>query len=80
MHEIDIDVYDNIQWVKPLISIKKNSNKGFFLIYIRNGLIMMCFFAFERKEIISFNKSKISKVKKWYNICEIFTKNVKKVK
>ena len=23
MLEIDIDVYDNIQWVKPLISIKK---------------------------------------------------------
>ena len=29
----------------------------------------------EKKEIISFDKSKISKVKKWYNICEIFTKN-----
>ena len=27
MLEIDIDVYNNIQWVKPLISIKKNSYK-----------------------------------------------------
>ena len=30
MFEIDIDVYDNIQWARPLISIKKNSNKWRF--------------------------------------------------
>ena len=36
MLEIDIDVYDNIKWVKPLISIKKYSNKGkFSLLYIK---------------------------------------------
>ena len=30
MLEIDIDVYDNIIWVKPLISVTKNSKKGKF--------------------------------------------------
>ena len=30
------------------------------------------------KFTFKFDKSKISKVKKWYNICEIFTKIIKK--
>ena len=77
MLEIDIDVYDNIQWVKPLISIKKNSNKKCSLLYTKWSHYDVLD-PLEKKEIISFDKSKISKVKKWYNICEIFTKNDEK--
>ena len=43
MLEIDVDVYDLIQSVKPLVLIKKNSNKEIFHFYIQNGFIMMCF-------------------------------------
>ena len=32
--EIDIDVYDNIQWVKPLISIKKELKQRKNLTFI----------------------------------------------
>ena len=42
MLETDINVYDNIQWAKPFISIKIYSNKEKIYFYIRNGLIMMC--------------------------------------
>ena len=43
MLEIDIYVYDNIQWVKLLISIKKTQTKEKCHFYIQNSLIMMCF-------------------------------------
>ena len=41
--EIDIDVYDNIEQVKPLISIKRTQAKENFHFYIQNGLILKCF-------------------------------------
>ena len=63
MFEIDIDVYDNIQWVKSLISKKKNSNKGkFSLLYTKWSYEVL--YLLEKKEIIILDKSKISKVKK----------------
>ena len=43
MLQINIDVYDNIQRVKPLISIKKIKTKEKSHFYIQNGLIMMWF-------------------------------------
>ena len=43
MLEIDIDAYDNIQWVKSLISIKRTQTKENFHFYIQNGLITICF-------------------------------------
>ena len=33
MLEIDIDVYDNIQWVKPLIPIKRTQIKENFILF-----------------------------------------------
>ena len=57
--EIDIDVYDSIKWVKPWISIKKNSNNGEFLLLYRKRSHYDVLYPFEKKEIISLNKSKI---------------------
>ena len=41
---------------------------------------LLCALTLEKKEIIIFDKSNISKVKKRYNICEIFIKNDEKIK
>ena len=65
MLEIDIDVYDNIQWVKFMISIKKELKQRKFFIFIYKMVSLWRVLSLEKKEIISFDKSKISKVKKW---------------
>ena len=55
---------------------KKNSNKGIFSILYTKWSHYDVLYPLENKEIISFNKSKISKVKKSESIfSKIFTKN-----
>ena len=56
-------IYDNIQWVRPLISIKKKSNKGTISLLYSKWFHYDALYPLEKKEIISFDKSKISKVK-----------------
>ena len=79
MLEIDIDAYDNILWVKPLVSIKKLKQRKVLTLYTKRSHYDVLY-PLLKKEIISFDKSKISKVKKRYNISEIFTKNDDKIK
>ena len=78
MLEIDIDVYDNIQWMKPLISIKKSTQtKENFSLLDTKWSPYDVFYPLEKKEIISFDKLKISNVKKYL---WDFTKNDEKNK
>ena len=80
MLEIDIDVYDNIQWVKPLKSIKKNLNKGKFSLIYKKWSHYDMLYPFEKKEIIRFDKSKIFKVKNDTISVRFLLKNDEKIK
>ena len=48
MLEIDINVYDNIQWVKPLISIKRTQIKGNFT-FIYKMVSLWCALSFREE-------------------------------
>ena len=63
MLEIDIDVYGSIQWVKPLISLIKELKQRKILLLYTKWSYYYVLYPLEKKEIISFDKSKISKVK-----------------
>ena len=61
MLEIDIEMYNNIQWVKSLISIKKGTQTIEIFTFIYEMVSLWCSLSFREKKLVLINQKYPSK-------------------